>query len=101
MKTIRLQRIDGRFTRVPVLAVRGVWAIHRSIVVNRRHHYTITHIPTRLAITTRITSRRVADKTLRECAALPGDWSFITKPTVWTEPLRAANRIASRFGDGR
>lgn len=102
-KTIVLTTTWGRSRRLPILAVRGAWALHHTVYKPRRRHYTITHVASGLAAMTRLSSRRVALQALRKLAALPGDWTFTDKPTNWRRrpALRAAYRIAERCGEFR
>jgi hypothetical protein len=101
-KTLLVPRHIGRSVRVRVLMARGVWALHVSVAERRRRYYTITHMPSRLALTTWIRTRRTGESTLREVAALPGDWTFTEDPTKapraqWPKWLLAAYRINERF----
>lgn len=78
---------SGDLRRVRVMAVKGVWVLHRSFGW-QAPGFSITHVPTRLMAIGGL-RLSVAKRALRAFAAQPGRWTF-TDPAQLTQRQKRA-----------
>jgi hypothetical protein len=75
MKTISVSLIDGGSAHVIDPIIMGKLAIHPTYGQRKRGIWTLTHIPTGLAFSTRIYTKRNALRMLRKLQSVL-DWNF-------------------------
>lgn len=92
-KTLLVPRYVGPHARVAIMRRRGVWVLHKAV---RVEGYTVTHEPSRHAAVIGLPFRKAA-RALRECAELPGNWTFTTPEAMSKRQERAGKAIRRKY----